>query len=36
MRWRDAGHLPDASLRMLERELDHSERALAQHGSHPG
>ena len=36
LRWRDAGHLPDASLRMLERELDHSERALAQHDGHPG
>jgi monovalent cation/hydrogen antiporter len=28
LRWRDAGHLPDASLRMLERELDHEERTL--------
>ena len=26
LRWRDAGHLPDASLRILERELDHEER----------
>jgi monovalent cation/hydrogen antiporter len=28
LRWRDAGHLPDASLRILERELDHEERTL--------
>ena len=27
LRWRDAGRLPDASLRILERELDHSERS---------
>jgi len=26
LRWRDAGRLPDASLRTLERELDHEER----------
>ena len=26
LRWRDAGHLPDSSLRILERELDHEER----------
>ena len=26
LRWRDAGRLPDASLRALERELDHEER----------
>jgi CPA1 family monovalent cation:H+ antiporter len=28
LRWRDAGHLPETSLRILERELDHEERAL--------
>jgi len=28
LRWRDAGHLPDSSLRILERELDHEERTL--------
>jgi CPA1 family monovalent cation:H+ antiporter len=28
LRWRDAGRLPDASLRILERELDHEEGAL--------
>ncbi|WP_427890727.1 Na+/H+ antiporter [Kribbella sp. GL6] len=28
VRWRDAGRLPDASLRKLRRELDHEERAL--------
>jgi CPA1 family monovalent cation:H+ antiporter len=28
LRWRDAGRLPDASLRILERELDHEERTL--------
>ena len=26
--WRDAGRLPDASLRILQRELDHEEHAL--------
>jgi monovalent cation/hydrogen antiporter len=31
LRWRDAGHLPDASLRLLERELDHEERTLPPH-----
>jgi len=31
LRWRDAGHLPDASLRVLERELDHEERTLPPH-----
>jgi monovalent cation/hydrogen antiporter len=31
LRWRDAGHLPDASLRILERELDHEERTLPPH-----
>ena len=25
LRWRDAGHLPDTSLRVLQRELDHEE-----------
>jgi len=28
LRWRDVGRLPDASLRILERELDHEERTL--------
>lgn len=28
LRWRDAGYLPDSSLRMLQRELDHEERTL--------
>ncbi|HZX03449.1 MAG TPA: sodium:proton antiporter, partial [Kribbella sp.] len=28
VRWRDAGRLPDASLRKLRRELDHEERTL--------
>jgi NhaP-type Na+/H+ or K+/H+ antiporter len=28
LRWRDAGRLPDASLRILRRELDHEERTL--------
>jgi monovalent cation/hydrogen antiporter len=28
LRWRDAGRLPDASLRVLQRELDHEERTL--------
>ncbi|GAA2676295.1 Na+/H+ antiporter [Actinoplanes palleronii] len=28
LRWRDAGRLPDAGLRVLERELDHEERML--------
>jgi CPA1 family monovalent cation:H+ antiporter len=28
LRWRDAGRLPDTSLRILERELDHEEYAL--------
>ena len=31
LRWRDAGHLPDASLRILERELDHEERTIPPH-----
>jgi monovalent cation/hydrogen antiporter len=34
LRWRDAGHLPDASLRVLQRELDHEERTLPPHGDH--
>ncbi|MGH3779921.1 MAG: hypothetical protein ACRDRO_04620 [Pseudonocardiaceae bacterium] len=28
LRWRDAGRLPDVSLRILQRELDHEERTL--------
>jgi len=28
LRWRDAGRLPEASLRVLERELDHTEHTL--------
>jgi monovalent cation/hydrogen antiporter len=28
LRWRDSGRLPDASLRILQRELDHDEHAL--------
>ena len=28
LRWRDAGRLPDASLRILNRELDHEERTV--------
>jgi monovalent cation/hydrogen antiporter len=31
LRWRDAGYLPDASLRTLEAELDHEERILPAH-----
>jgi len=31
LRWRDAGHLPDTSLRVLERELDHEERGVSGH-----
>ena len=34
LRWRDAGHLPDSSLRTLERELDHEERTLPPHDNH--
>jgi monovalent cation/hydrogen antiporter len=34
LRWRDAGRLPDASLRILQRELDHDEHALP--GMNPG
>lgn len=28
LRWRDAGRLPDSSMRILQRELDHEERLL--------
>lgn len=28
LRWRDSGRLPDDSLRILRRELDHEERTL--------
>jgi CPA1 family monovalent cation:H+ antiporter len=28
LRWRDAGRLPEAGLRKLERELDHQEHTL--------
>ena len=34
LRWRDAGHLPDASLRIREGELDHEERTLPPHDGH--
>ena len=34
LRWRDAGHLPDSSLRILQRELDHEERTLPPHDGH--
>lgn len=34
LRWRDAGRLPDASLRILQRELDHEERTLPLPGSY--
>src|SRR5258707_9180479 len=34
LRWRDAGHLPDSSLRILPRELDHEERTLPPHDDH--
>jgi CPA1 family monovalent cation:H+ antiporter len=34
LRWRDAGRLPDASLRILERELDHEEHTLPRHDPH--
>ena len=36
LRWRDAGHLPDSSLRVLERELDHEERTVAGHDGPDG
>ncbi len=32
LRWRDAGRLPDESLRVLQRELDHEERTLPPEG----
>ncbi|SEO45847.1 Na+/H+ antiporter [Trujillonella endophytica] len=32
LRWRDAGRLPDASLRILQRELDHQEGQLPTRG----
>lgn len=31
LRWRDSGRLPDSSLRILRRELDHEERTLPDH-----
>jgi CPA1 family monovalent cation:H+ antiporter len=34
LRWRDAGHLPDTSLRVLQRELDHEERTLPPYAGH--
>lgn len=34
LRWRDAGRLPDSSLRTLERELDHEERTLPVRAGH--
>jgi monovalent cation/hydrogen antiporter len=34
LRWRDAGWLPDTSLRVLERELDHEERTLPAQDGH--
>ena len=34
LRWRDAGHLPESSLRVLERQLDHEERTLPPHEGH--
>jgi CPA1 family monovalent cation:H+ antiporter len=36
LRWRDAGLLPDSSLRVLERELDHEERTFSGHGGSDG
>ncbi len=36
LRWRDAGHLPDSHLRVLERELDHEERTVAGHDGPDG
>lgn len=36
IRWRDAGRLDDASLRALERELDHEELLLPKRSSAPG
>ena len=34
LRWRDAGRLPDTSLRALERELDHEERTFPARDGH--
>jgi CPA1 family monovalent cation:H+ antiporter len=34
LRWRDAGRLPDTSLRVLERELDHEERTFPAREGH--
>ncbi len=34
LRWRDAGRLPDTSLRVLERELDHEERTFPPRDGH--
>ncbi|MFG1923195.1 Na+/H+ antiporter [Cryptosporangium sp. NPDC048952] len=34
LRWRDAGRLPDESLRVLERELDHEERVTPDRHAH--
>jgi monovalent cation/hydrogen antiporter len=34
LRWRDAGRLPDTSLRVLERELDHEERTFPARDGH--
>ncbi|MGH3153225.1 MAG: hypothetical protein ACRDOB_21190, partial [Streptosporangiaceae bacterium] len=34
LRWRDSGRLPDASLRIRGRELDHEERAFPAPGAH--
>jgi len=36
LRWRDAGRLPDSSLRVLERELDHEERTFGTHDGSDG
>jgi CPA1 family monovalent cation:H+ antiporter len=36
LRWRDAGRLPDSSLRVLERELDHEERTFPAHDGPDG
>jgi CPA1 family monovalent cation:H+ antiporter len=36
LRWRDAGWLPDSSLRVLERELDHEERTFPAHDGPDG
>ena len=36
LRWRDAGWLPDSSLRVLERELDHDERSFPAHDGPDG